>query len=490
MQNGEVRMTKPLLKKLCKDNGLYGTPSINDKIYLHYKGFPCIENLDEYTDLKVIWLEGNGLQKIEGLENQKMLKTLYLQENIFDKIEGLDAQVELDTLNLSKNYITKVENIAHMKVLSTLNLAHNRLKTYDDLKEILTCPSIQVLDLQQNRLEDPAVIDLFAQIPDLRVLYMMGNPCVKQITHYRKMMIYKCKQLKYLDDRPVFDEERRRVDVWGAAFELHGFDAAQEAEREELRAIRREKDEQDERNYQQFSELMKAGQEKRRIREAEEAANKDAQQQGVNSTDDDDDKKGEVMAEKRDKFETYDKNGRKVSYDYSDEVSPFSGERIVKIPESTMVKEAREKRWGHLIDPTKSSNGDPDAAPPLPPASGDSGVISSSADGAPPLSTPSGMPTLSMPPAPPSSGTEGNANKNDIFDESCIKEAPVAAEPLSKGNEWRKIQIEGDDDDDDDDDGDNHEPEIGTVPATITIDSPIQDTVASAQEELNLLELD
>lgn len=32
-----VEMEKPLLKKLCRDMDLYVTPSINDKLYLHYK---------------------------------------------------------------------------------------------------------------------------------------------------------------------------------------------------------------------------------------------------------------------------------------------------------------------------------------------------------------------------------------------------------------------------------------------------------------------
>lgn len=32
-----VEMEKALLKKICRDTDLYVTPSINDKLYLHYK---------------------------------------------------------------------------------------------------------------------------------------------------------------------------------------------------------------------------------------------------------------------------------------------------------------------------------------------------------------------------------------------------------------------------------------------------------------------
>jgi dynein assembly factor 1 len=88
-----MEMTAAKLKELCKKNGGYGTANLNDKMYAHYKGFRRIENLQEYTGLRVIWLEGNGLSVIENLENQTELMTLYLQENIIEKIENLEANV-------------------------------------------------------------------------------------------------------------------------------------------------------------------------------------------------------------------------------------------------------------------------------------------------------------------------------------------------------------------------------------------------------------
>ena len=62
------RVTPKVLKKLVKEQQLYNTPELNDKLYLHYHGFQCIEGLDAWTGLRALWLEGNGFAKIEGLE--------------------------------------------------------------------------------------------------------------------------------------------------------------------------------------------------------------------------------------------------------------------------------------------------------------------------------------------------------------------------------------------------------------------------------------
>ena len=71
IENGQVmvksgiasfpKMTKKALKDCCKKDKLYTTPYLNNVLYLHYKGWWRIENLEEYTDLKCVWLNGGGL---------------------------------------------------------------------------------------------------------------------------------------------------------------------------------------------------------------------------------------------------------------------------------------------------------------------------------------------------------------------------------------------------------------------------------------------
>ena len=349
-----TRFANNLLLFYLSLSGLYSTPSINDKIYLHYKGFKRIENLDEYTGLKAIWLEGNGFTKIEGLEHQRLLRSLFLHENIIEKIENLDNQLELDAINLSKNYIKTIENLSHMKVLTNLNLANNHLTTAADIAHVLEIPSLQTLDIQHNKIDDVGIVDIVAQMPDLKVLYLMGNPVVKSIKHYRKTLVGRCKSLKYLDDRPVFDEERRRVDAWYehpikthyqhpintsykptlllihsriSVYDQNGnVDAANEAERLELKKIRAEKDAAEERNFRLFEDLLREGQEIRRQRELALAAAGGA---------------GATAGTAVDGGTTASPSSSPVV-----EVNPFSGESIVPVPESDEVREAREQRWG------------------------------------------------------------------------------------------------------------------------------------------------
>lgn len=52
------------------------------------------------------------------------------------------------------------------------------------------------------------------KMPNLAVVYLQNNRFNKKIAHYRKTLISKMTNLKYIDDKPVFDDERRYAQAW------------------------------------------------------------------------------------------------------------------------------------------------------------------------------------------------------------------------------------------------------------------------------------
>ena len=82
-------MTAGVLLQSCIDNEGYETPSLNAQLYLHFKGFRRIENLEPYTGLKALWLESNGLEKLENLDHLSKLRCLYVQQNLIQRIENV-----------------------------------------------------------------------------------------------------------------------------------------------------------------------------------------------------------------------------------------------------------------------------------------------------------------------------------------------------------------------------------------------------------------
>lgn len=127
------------------------------------------------------------------------MKCLYIQENIFDKIENINHMKELHYLNLNDNYISTIENLADMPNLGTLQIKKNRIgrNGISDVIGLLEIPTISVLDISDNLIDDPEVIDqVFVKMPNLAVLYLKGNPVVKKIKNYKKSLIAKMPNLK------------------------------------------------------------------------------------------------------------------------------------------------------------------------------------------------------------------------------------------------------------------------------------------------------
>lgn len=176
-----------------------------------------------------------------------MLRSLFVQENLIKKIEGLDTLQDLAILNMNDNLLEFVEGLDKLPKLSTFYAKRNKFGRYKvenengekvidniaALKGLLDCPSIACLDISENFLDDPAIVDeILVKMPNLGVLYSQGNDFQKKISSYRKMIIAKIPTLKFVDDRPVFPEDRRRAEAYARG--------GIEEERKEMKLIKEE----------------------------------------------------------------------------------------------------------------------------------------------------------------------------------------------------------------------------------------------------------
>eukprot|EP00472_Partenskyella_glossopodia_P002942 CAMPEP_0197524740 /NCGR_PEP_ID=MMETSP1318-20131121/9732_1 /TAXON_ID=552666 /ORGANISM="Partenskyella glossopodia, Strain RCC365" /LENGTH=344 /DNA_ID=CAMNT_0043077759 /DNA_START=65 /DNA_END=1099 /DNA_ORIENTATION=- len=242
-----MEMTPEVLKDVVKKyNGYSSALELNDKLYAHFRGFDKIENLEPYTGLKCLYLEKNAIGKIEGIEHLKDLSCLYIQENMLKKIEGLANCTKLYTLNVSHNFIRGVEGLRGLDNLNTLIAHHNDIKESKALQGLLECPRIAVLDLSENKLEHEDALDVLGEMSNLKVLYLKGNPFVKRMRNYRKRVIARFPKLTYLDDRPVFDKDRKLAEAWARG--------GKEAEREERGRLQSEEREANLKRHKEFYE--------------------------------------------------------------------------------------------------------------------------------------------------------------------------------------------------------------------------------------------
>jgi len=242
-------ITHKILKQSLKKHSGYTTPELNDVLYLHYLGIGKIQLLEPYINVKALWLNNNAINRIENISALKNLTCLYLQNNIIEKIEGLEELTSLKTLVLSSNYILKIENLSGCKELNTLEIDHNRLSSYDDLKGLVELQSLSILNLSHNKIENEDVCVLFSALPQLRVLRLEGNQLPRKMENYRRKMIIQNNDLRYLDDAPIEENDRRLANAWAQG--------GKQGEKIERENIKREADEKHMRNMEEFKRIQR-----------------------------------------------------------------------------------------------------------------------------------------------------------------------------------------------------------------------------------------
>ena len=206
-------MTKDEIRKVAMAHGGYSTPALNDQLYLHYKGYRRIKNLDDYSNLKALWLDSNGLQVIENLEALILLRCLFLQRNLISRIENVGTLQSLVQIDLSENRIVRVEGLSSLSALQVINLSKNYLTTSDSIAHLMDCHSVTTVDFSNNQLQGEDIIQILSNVPSLVTLSLAGNPIVSEVPNFRKRFIVAIKRLLYLD-KPIFEMERATSEAW------------------------------------------------------------------------------------------------------------------------------------------------------------------------------------------------------------------------------------------------------------------------------------
>ncbi|XP_045036940.1 dynein axonemal assembly factor 1-like isoform X2 [Daphnia magna] len=208
------RITAKWLRNHCRKHGLYQTPQLNEVLYLQHQGFKFIELLEDYVGLKSLWLDHNCITKITGLHNMKNLKCLFIRNNFLTDLRGIECLEQLVILDVSNNLLTDT-NALVLPNLTTLYVGSNKLSDTSGIDSLARCKTLSTLDLSRNMLKDSqTMLKLLIRIRQLSVLYLHGNPLVRNFESYRAEITTHCINLKFLDDKPIRENDRFCAKAW------------------------------------------------------------------------------------------------------------------------------------------------------------------------------------------------------------------------------------------------------------------------------------
>ncbi|KAG6364398.1 hypothetical protein INS49_005999 [Diaporthe citri] len=138
--------------------------------------------------LRHLSLAENGLVSIPEASLAPLANTLYsldLSSNEFNEIpDSLASLTALRALNLSKCTIESLHSLTRnpLPAITALNLRDNRLQSLAGVERLYP---LERLDLRDNRLKDPVELARLTRIPDIREIWVEGNPFTRTHKDYR-----------------------------------------------------------------------------------------------------------------------------------------------------------------------------------------------------------------------------------------------------------------------------------------------------------------
>lgn len=138
--------------------------------------------------LRHLSLADNSMTSITPASLVPLANTLYsldLSVNLFTQIpDSLASLSALRALNLAHCMIDSLHSLTRnpLPAITALNLRGNRLQSLAGIEKLFP---LERLDLRDNRLADPMELARLTGIPDLREIWVEGNPFVRTHKDYR-----------------------------------------------------------------------------------------------------------------------------------------------------------------------------------------------------------------------------------------------------------------------------------------------------------------
>ncbi|KAI1500439.1 leucine rich repeat domain-containing protein [Biscogniauxia marginata] len=172
--------------------------------------------------LKHLSLADNSLTAIPATSLTPLsntLNSLDLSSNLFTQIpDSLATLTALRALNLSHCMIDSLHSLIRnpLPAISALNLRANRLQSLAGIEKLYP---LERLDLRDNRLNDPMELARLTGIPDIREIWVEGNPFTRTHRDYRITIFNLFRKMPgYSEDiiidasGPTYSERRYLVD--------------------------------------------------------------------------------------------------------------------------------------------------------------------------------------------------------------------------------------------------------------------------------------
>ncbi|KAL1880453.1 hypothetical protein Plec18167_003857 [Paecilomyces lecythidis] len=138
--------------------------------------------------LRHLSLADNSLMSISTASLAPVANTLHsldLSSNLFTEVpDSLASLVSLRALNLSNCMINSLHSLSKtpLPAITALNLRGNRLQSLAGIERLL---SLERLDLRDNQLSDPTELARLTGLPEIREIWVSGNPFTKTHSGYR-----------------------------------------------------------------------------------------------------------------------------------------------------------------------------------------------------------------------------------------------------------------------------------------------------------------